>query len=165
MSLISELKRRNVLRSALAYMAGSWLIIQIVQTIFPLFGLSDAIARMVVVVLGIGFIPMLVISWVFEWTPEGFKKDEGEIGSSSTVSSNAKTWDRVILIVMALALGMFAFDRFVLAPQREAEIVESAIQEGIEKQRLLNPRFRKESRWSRPGLLRFQMSLWRYCPL
>ncbi len=132
MSLLSELQRRNVLRTGFAYLAGSWLLIQIAETIFPLFGLIDSAARMVVVVLGIGFFPVMILSWVLEWTPEGFKKDQGVASGSSIVTEHAKTWDRVILIVMALALGLFAFDRFVLAPQREAEIVETATRAGIE---------------------------------
>ncbi|NOR18989.1 MAG: hypothetical protein GQ538_02740, partial [Xanthomonadales bacterium] len=116
----------------LAYLAGSWLLIQIAETIFPLFDLGDSAARMIVVILGIGFVPMLVLSWVLEWTPEGLQKDQGRAGGGSRVTEHAKTWDRAILVVMALALGMFAFDRFVLAPQRELEIVESATQAGIE---------------------------------
>ena len=41
MTLFSELKRRNVLRVGAAYIVGAWLLIQVVETIFPLFGFGD----------------------------------------------------------------------------------------------------------------------------
>ena len=40
MSLISELKRRNVIRVGAAYVVTAWLIIQVVETIFPVYGLA-----------------------------------------------------------------------------------------------------------------------------
>ena len=54
---IRELRRRNVFRVGVAYAVVSWLIIQLVETLFPVFGLSDAAIRIVVIVLFIGFIP------------------------------------------------------------------------------------------------------------
>ena len=54
MSVLKELKRRNVIRVAVAYVAISWLLIQVVETIFPLFELPYSAARMVVIVLGVG---------------------------------------------------------------------------------------------------------------
>ena len=77
MSLLGQLKRRNVLRVAAAYVALSWLVIQVVETLFPMFGLSDAIARAVVILLAIGFIPALISAWVIELTPTGFKRASG----------------------------------------------------------------------------------------
>jgi adenylate cyclase len=62
MSLFNELKRRNVIRVAMAYVVASWLIIQVVETILPAFGYSDAAIRYIVVVLAIAFIPTLVFS-------------------------------------------------------------------------------------------------------
>ena len=62
MSLFSELKRRNVIRVATAYIVASWLIIQVIETIFPVFGLSDGAIRLVITLLAIAFIPSLVFS-------------------------------------------------------------------------------------------------------
>ena len=65
MSLFKELKRRNVFRVGAAYIVAAWLVIQVVETLFPVYGLSDAAIRIVVAILGVGFIPSLIISWVF----------------------------------------------------------------------------------------------------
>ncbi len=120
MSLIAELKRRNVFRVGAAYVVAAWLLIQVAETIFPLFGFDDTPARIVVVVLAIGFIPALIFAWAFELTPEGLKKDK-DVDHSRSVTLNAgKKLDRAIMVVLALALGYFTFDKFVLTPQREA---------------------------------------------
>ncbi len=46
MSLFAELKRRNVIRAGAAYLAFSWLLIQIIETLLPLFSISDAEAAL-----------------------------------------------------------------------------------------------------------------------
>jgi hypothetical protein len=38
MSLIAELKRRNVVRMARLYLVGAWLIAQVAETVLPMFG-------------------------------------------------------------------------------------------------------------------------------
>jgi hypothetical protein len=76
MSLYRELKRRNVFRVAIAYLAASWLLIEVAETIFPLYGFGDTPARIVVTLLAIGFPLFLVFSWIFELTPEGLKLEE-----------------------------------------------------------------------------------------
>ncbi|MCH8958075.1 MAG: tetratricopeptide repeat protein [Proteobacteria bacterium] len=130
MSFFAELKNRNVLRVAAAYTVVAWLVIQIVETIFPVYGLSDAAIRLVIMLLAIGLIPVVVFAWAFELTPEGFKKEKDIDRSQLTTVRTAKTLDRVIMIVLALALAYFAFDKFVLSESREASIAETARQEG-----------------------------------
>jgi TolB-like protein/Tfp pilus assembly protein PilF len=121
LSLFNELQRRNVFRVGAAYVVGAWLLIQVAETIFPLFGFDDAPARIVVVVLMIGFVPALIFAWAFELTPEGLKK-ESEVDRTQSIAPNTgKKLDRAIMVVLALALGYFAFDKFVMTPQRESE--------------------------------------------
>ncbi|NNE05296.1 MAG: hypothetical protein HKN15_06195 [Xanthomonadales bacterium] len=81
-------KARNVLRVAAAYVVGAWLLIQVAETIFPLFGFGDTPARIVVIVLAIGFIPALIFAWAFELTPEGLKK-ESEVDRSQSITPHS----------------------------------------------------------------------------
>jgi adenylate cyclase len=120
LSLFNELKRRNVLRVGAAFVVGAWLLIQVAETIFPLFGFDDGPARIVVIVLVIAFIPVLIFAWAFELTPEGLKRDKDVDRARSIALHTGKKLDRAIMLVLALALGYFAFDKFVLTPQREA---------------------------------------------
>jgi len=131
MSLFNELKRRNVFRVGAAYIVAAWLVIQVVETLFPVYGLSDAAIRIVVAILGVGFIPSLILSWVFEFTPEGLKKDADVDSDKSITPSTGRKLDRIILVVLALALGYFAFDKFVLDPVEDEQIAQSARQEGL----------------------------------
>ena len=125
MSFLNELKRRNVLRVAAAYAVGSWLLIQVAETIFPLFGYDDTPARIVVIVLAIGFFPALILAWVFEFTPGGLKR-ETEIDNSQPASrTGSKKLDRMIIVVLTLALALFAFDKFVMESQPGAGIETS----------------------------------------
>ena len=128
MSFLNELKRRNVLRVGAAYIVAAWLIIQVAETIFPLFGFGDTPARLIVIVLSIGFIPSLIFAWVFEITPEGLKRDADVDREKSITQTTGKKLDRIILVVLALALAYFAFDKFVLDPTRDAELVEETTQ-------------------------------------
>ena len=57
LSLFNELQRRNVLRVGAACIVAAWLLIQVVETIFPAFGFGDAAVRIVVIVLAIGVEP------------------------------------------------------------------------------------------------------------
>lgn len=120
MTLFAELKRRNVLRVGAAYLVAAWLLVQVAETIFPLFGYGDTPARIVVLVLAIGFIPALIFAWAFELTPEGLKKESEVDRAQSITPHTGKTLDRLIMVVLALAFAYFAFDKFVLDPQREA---------------------------------------------
>ena len=129
MSFFNELKRRNVFRVGTAYVFGSWFVIQVAETIFPLFGFGDTPARLVVIILVISFIPTLILSWVFEITPEGLRRDADVDRDHSITQVTGKKLDRIILVVLALALAYFAFDKFVLEPTRVAEIVEETAQQ------------------------------------
>ncbi|MDH4002185.1 MAG: hypothetical protein OEU52_13105 [Xanthomonadales bacterium] len=122
MSLYSELKRRNVFRVAIAYLAGAWLLTEVAETLFPLFGFSEAPVRMVVTVLAIGFPLFLIFSWVFEITPQGLRREVEVSREDSITRFTGKKIDRVIIVLLAVTLGYFAFDKFVLSSRWEASL-------------------------------------------
>ena len=133
MPFFNELKRRNVIRVGAAYIVSSWLLIQVAETIFPLFGFGDTPARLVVIVLAIGFVPTMILAWVFQLTPEGLKRDEDVDQTAPPAAHMDKKLDRMIMVVLALALSYFSFDKFVLSPEREAAIMEQARLEGAKQ--------------------------------
>jgi serine/threonine-protein kinase len=126
-NFFAELKRRNVIRMAGLYLVGAWLITQVASTILPMFGAPEWLPRSVVILLAIGFIPALIFSWVFELTREGLKRDAEISPEQSIAPQTARRMDRVIIVVLVLALGYFAFDKFVLAPRQEAAASRSAL--------------------------------------
>ena len=128
MKLVAELKRRNVLRVGAAYVVVAWLIIQVIETIFPFYGISNDAIRIVITVLAIGLLPVLIFAWAFELTPDGLRKEKDVDRTDSATHQSGKKLDRMIMVALALALVYFAVDKFVLSPSREAVVVESAVQ-------------------------------------
>src|SRR5215468_395565 len=123
---LTELRRRNVIRMAGLYLVGAWLVAQVAGTVLPMFGAPEWLPRTIVVLLAIGFIPAVIFSWVFEITPEGLKREEDVAPKRSITPQTGRRMDRTIIVVLVLALGYFAFDKFVLTPRREAALVASA---------------------------------------
>jgi TolB-like protein/Tfp pilus assembly protein PilF len=122
-----ELKRRNVIRMAGLYLVGAWLVVQVAGTVLPMFGTPEWLPRTIVVLLAIGFVPAVIFSWVFELTPDGLKRDEDVAPEQSIAPQTGRRMDRTIIVVLVLALGYFAFDKFALTPRREAALVSSAV--------------------------------------
>ena len=123
MTIIDELKRRNVLRVATAYIVVAWLLIQVAETLFPLFGYGPAPARVVVIVLTIGLVPALILSWIFELTPQGLQRDDGQPKQAD--ERHVRKLDQAIIVALVLALAYFAVDKFVFDPARDAALVEA----------------------------------------
>jgi TolB-like protein len=114
---------------AAAYVAFAWLVIQVVEVLFPVFGLREAAIRVVVILLAIGFLPAVVSAWAFELTPEGFRR-EAEVDHDSPGSRRmTRRLDRLFIVALALALGFFAFDKFLLDPARDREDLDRAIEQ------------------------------------
>ena len=127
MSLFEEFKRRNVFRAGAAYVVVAWLIIQVVETVLPPFGFSEAAIRTVVILLAIGFVPFVVFAWAFELTPEGLKPDRDVDYASPVFRRFERKLNRLVMLLLALGLAYFAFDKFVLDP---AEIAPAEIGSG-----------------------------------
>ncbi len=123
MGLVSELRRRNVIRVAIAYAVAAWLLIEITATTFPILKLPDWSVTLVTVLVLIGFPLALIFAWAFELTPEGLKKEKDVDRSQSITHVTGRKLDFMIIGMLVLALGYFAFDKFVLDPSRDAELV------------------------------------------
>jgi TolB-like protein len=122
-TFLAELRRRNVIRMAGLYLVGAWLVTQVAGTVLPMFGAPAWLPRSIVLVLVIGFVPALVFAWVFEMTPGGLRRDAEVPTAESIAPRTARRMDRMIIAVLVLALGFFAFDRVVLAPRRDVALV------------------------------------------
>jgi TolB-like protein len=124
MSFIAELKRRNVIRAAVGYLAAAWLLVQVVESLLPAFGLPDTAIRYVFIVLAIGFPPALVLAWLFEFTPEGLTRDTGHVPPADPAAN--RRVDRVIIVTLVLALILFAAHTFIIDPARDAARIQEA---------------------------------------
>jgi len=130
MSLLSEFKRRNVFRAAAAYLAVSWILMQLAEITFPAFGLGDRVILVLITVLAIGFIPAVTLAWVFELTPEGIKRERDIDRSGELMRRTNRILDRGIIVLLALSVTYLAIDKFLVAPMRDEARLEAAREEG-----------------------------------
>ena len=112
MSLFDELKRRNVFRIGIAYLVGSWLLLQIVDVIGPILRLPDEVARYVLFLLAAGFLPALILAWVYELTPDGVKLESEVDRTVSITRRTGRKLDRAIIVILVCAVGFLLFDKF-----------------------------------------------------
>ena len=117
MSLYNELKRRNVFRVAIAYLAGAWLLVEVAGTLFPAFGIPDWGVRFVVIVVALGFLPALIISWAYEMTPQGLKREKDVVHDASITHVTAKRLDGITIAMIVVALAFILVDRLWLGPK------------------------------------------------
>jgi TolB-like protein len=112
MSLIEELKRRNVFRVGLAYVVIAWLLLQVADVVLNNIDAPGWVFRAILLVLALGFALAVFFSWAFELTPEGLKKEKEVDRSKSITPTTGRKLDFAIMGLMALALGYFALDKF-----------------------------------------------------
>ncbi len=106
MNLWGELKRRNVIRIAAAYVVFGWVLLQAADILLGFTGAPEWVGKALIALLVLGFIPALVIAWVFEVGPEGIRVDEG---SQRTGGPQARRLDIVILGAVLLLMAMMVW--------------------------------------------------------
>ena len=117
-NFFAELKRRNVYKVAVAYAVVSWLVVQAASIILPTFEAPPWVMKAFVVLLALGFILAVFISWAFEMTPEGMKRtadvSTDEIRSFPYWSK--RKFAAFIVGVAIVAAGLLAY-QFLRAPR------------------------------------------------
>ncbi len=137
MSIYNELKRRNVIKVAIAYAVIAWVLMQVAATTFPALKLPDWTVTLVAVLLLIGFPLALIFAWAFELTPEGIKLEKDIVRSESVTHITGRKLDFIVIGVLAVALVLFALDKFVLVPDMAPasdsaqEVVGTEVQQSI----------------------------------
>ena len=123
MSLFTELKRRNVIRVAITYLALSWLMIEVAGTLFPGFGIPAWAFRFVVILFALGFVPTLIFSWAYEITPEGVKREKDVVRDASISHLTARRLDTITIGLIVAAFALIGVDRFWLSPRHQEQTV------------------------------------------
>jgi TolB-like protein/Tfp pilus assembly protein PilF len=126
MRLLEELRRRNVIRVAIGYLAVSWLLLQAGSLIFGAFDLPSTWTRALLAILGFAFIPALVFAWVYELTPEGLKRTSEVAPADSVTHLTGRKLDYVVIGVLGAIVVLLLVDKFIVTPRREARSEGSA---------------------------------------
>jgi TolB-like protein len=111
MSLVAELRRRNVFRVAAAYLVVGWLLTEVLTTILPTLGAPEWAARAVILIFAFGFIPAVVLSWFYEITADGIKRDQDVDRELPGTNRAARKIDKVTIataIALIVVVGLFS---------------------------------------------------------
>ncbi len=113
MSFFDELKRRNVIRVAVAYLVASWLLLQIVDVLSTILELPGSAGKLIFLILVVGILPVLIFSWAYEMTPEGLKRESELVSNQSISHYTARKLDQITIILLLIVAGIVVLDRFI----------------------------------------------------
>src|SRR5213595_2448004 len=122
---LTELKRRNVYRAAVAYGVVAWFTTQV----FPFFEIPNSAVRFVVIALAVGFPIAMLLSWVYEFTPEGVLRTEDldPVAARSVQRTTGRILDFVIIGVLLLVIAMLVVGRLPFYRQTGESISQKSI--------------------------------------
>jgi len=107
-NFLAELKRRNVHKGAIVYAVIAWLLIQV--AFIPVFEVPSWAIKTLIVLLVLGFVAVVSISWAFEATPEGMKRTEELSPDEVLPTWSRKKFAMFIITTALLAAGLLVFD-------------------------------------------------------
>ena len=123
MKLFNELKRRNVFRVGFAYAVVGWLVVQVADLALENFGAPGWVMKTLLLFVLMGFVLSLFIAWAYELTPDGIKRAEDVDPNQSVTHATGRKLDRLVIIVLLLAVGLLLFERFWVKPTTEPPAV------------------------------------------
>jgi TolB-like protein len=112
-NILTELKRRNVYRAAVAYGVVAWFLTQLTTQVFPFFEISNSAMRFLVIALAVGFPIAMLLSWIYEFTPEGVVRTEDldPAQARSAQRATGRILDFIIIGVLLLVIAMLIVGR------------------------------------------------------
>ena len=108
MSIINDLKERKVIRTAISYAVVAFVIMQIMEIVFPAFDFPQWTQQFVIILLFLGFPIAIVISWIFDKNPDGISK------TSSNPKQKSLTWKIALASSVFALILYFSFKSFII---------------------------------------------------
>src|SRR6266700_1807980 len=128
-NIFSELKRRNVYRAAVAYGVVAWFLTQLTTQVFPFFEIPNSAVRFVVIALAIGFPIAMLLSWLYEFSPEGIVRTEDvhPAQARSIRRATGRILDFTIIGALLLVIAMLIVARLPFYRQTGGSISQKSI--------------------------------------
>ncbi len=121
-SFFAELRRRNVIRVAIAYGIVGWILTEVASVVFEAFEFPTWGIQLFISFVALGFPMALIFAWAFEMTPEGLKREKDVDRSQSITPRTGRKLDFIIIGTLALALVVVVIDNYVLDRKPGPEI-------------------------------------------
>jgi adenylate cyclase len=114
LSFFNELKRRNVFKVGVAYLAVGWLILQVVELVLDSTSAPDWVMQIFLLAVAVGFPIAILLAWAFELTPEGIKLERDVSRDESITPETGRKLNRAIMIVLVAVVVFLLVDKFYL---------------------------------------------------
>ena len=119
----SELKRRNVYRIAVAYVAGGSLLMQACSLLLvTTFQAPPWVMQVVFTLIVLGFPVTLALAWAFEITPEGIRWENAMEPGKSIRRLTGRRLVGITVVLATLAAGLFVFQLLRRMPASGAAV-------------------------------------------
>ena len=151
MSLFTELQRRNVLRVAAAYLVVGWLLTEVLTTILPTLGAPGWVPNAVILSFAFGFIPAVVLSWIYELTPDGIRKDS-DVDRDSPGRVAVGKLDYLTIVGVVLAIIFIAVFSASQSPEDNDIVASTASDESVAVLPFVNMSNDKDNEYFSDGL-------------
>jgi len=122
-----ELKRRNVIKSALAYLVVAWMITQVLSIILPAFDAPPFLLKMALIVLLIGFPLWIIFSWIYEFTADGIKKTADVDPKNSLATKTGSKINKIIVFALSLTIIILIVERITNKPAKILDYGDKSI--------------------------------------
>jgi len=132
MNFFTELKRRNVFRIGIAYVVVAWVLLQATDFALDLISAPNWVMQVFFIIAVLGLPVALIISWVFEMTPEGIKLESEVDRSDSVTHSTGRKLDRMIMVFLALAVVILLAERFYVREEITPPTIEVVAEPPVE---------------------------------
>ena len=110
MSFFKKLKRRNVIRVSLTYAVAAWLLVDVMDLLTATFEAPLWVMKVFIGVVLLGTVPVVILSWVYEITPEGIKKEATD--HPRHAPETGRKLDIAILAMLTVVIGLFVAEKF-----------------------------------------------------
>lgn len=108
---LEELQRRNVIKASISYLVVGWLILQVASIVFPILDINPVIQKWILIVLAVGFPAWVVFAYIYELTPDGFRKTNEVAPEKSIGNQTSKKLNAYIIGGLTLVVAVLIFDR------------------------------------------------------
>ena len=125
MDLWKEIKRRNVVKVSIAYLALAWLVIQVTSIAVPALNLPSSLNSVVFFIGLIGFPFAIFFAWAFELTPQGIMKTEQVKQGESVSIDTGRKLDFAIIALLLSALIFVLWDSYILEDSNSETITDT----------------------------------------
>ncbi len=113
-----ELRRRKVVRVAVAYAVVAWGLLEVITTVEEPLNLPAWTDSLVIVLLGLGFFLAVFLAWAYELTPEGIARERPTVSEGPAPAAPRFVSYAATALVAAL-LGAASYSFLVRDPDRE----------------------------------------------